>query len=330
MRTLDDVALIAEYEWRFGGAQRLLSIMSEYWGKPIFLSKQKKSEDGLIWSSKYLEGLPSNDVYFSIVVDKYELQTFKDKLNIKFCHSLGTIENHLDNLNLNKIDFVTHRQRVFEEYKKKNINISYISDGYIPYDKIDSCIDFKKNSKGLISISRLCPDRMPLELVKKISELQVQTVLIGSSEDKEYIEKIRKKIKNQPIQIIAPDELGGVSEKLKDYYLLNSPVMLHYSKGGSRDYLEYAILDGFIFGTVPICITGDKSQFNFINQNKLGLVIDLNSDIKSAYDEIMSQRENYVRRIDAFIKTFLKNQNELKERWTDHIINLINSKQLNF
>lgn len=141
------------------------------------------------------------------------------------------------------------------------------------------------------------------------------------SKIKSFIELLNQSLtvpdRSGKIRIFEKPKNLVVYEKAERKGLLHPDTLSdHLASELSRAYSRYTIKNfGFIL------------HHNF---DKVGLVIDLNSDIKSAYDEIMSQRENYVRRIDAFIKTFLKNQNELKERWTDHIINLINSKQLNF
>ena len=102
---LKDVALIAEYNFTLGGAQRMLAAISKRMKKPIYMPFSK-DKPLLVWDIKPLVKIPKEPVWFSGVVDRYTFREFPGKKHIKFCHSGTSLENFEKNKRAKEIPWI--------------------------------------------------------------------------------------------------------------------------------------------------------------------------------------------------------------------------------
>ncbi len=311
---INDIALIAEYNWNFGGSQRTLRILSDILRKPIYAPFKRDNNELIIWNKRGIYGIPKEDIVLSIVVDKYNLNIIPNKINIKFCHSISTISNYYKKAK--NVIFLTHRKRVYEYYKKKGLEIYLIPNGYTLYDKCDIKIAPDKKENMIIFISRINPDKFPVDLAKEFKKLNQKIVILCSRENTYYANNIFNILKGQKNVIIENPDLGFCFSEEKKFNLLSrSKILIHYSDGNYKDYLEYSLLDGMMTGNVPLCICNDKKQFDIIKTRKLGVVVRDISDLDKGIKEIYQKYNFYLNNIIDFMNHFIKDQPLLVSRW---------------
>lgn len=314
MRSTEDpfsqLALAIEYPWRYGGSQRLASILAKKLKKRLYLiSEGKHKKITLCWDIRPLRKIPKEKIIFSIVVNKYFPVLIPGKCHIKFLHSAGTIE-FLKNCNSIK-DFywITHRKRVYEYGKELGLRVYIIPDGYILYDKQSlPKIDIENKKDIGISVSRIDS----LEKIRVLAQISKSTKLpvyiIGSPSNKEYSHHIN----NLPRTVSF---FGKISEKQKSKLLKECKILIHYSKGKLRDYLEYSILDGMLYGCIPVCISPDPKQFNILEEKNIGKNVSNLADVKKAIEEILSNYSFYYKNVRKFMEKFIKKQPLMFKRW---------------
>ena len=137
----------------------------------------------------------------------------------------------------------------------------------------------------------------------------------NSIEFEDYVSELKRNSDSKYITFIPPDEEIGVSLKVRDELLKKSKVLVHCSRGGLHDYLEYSILDGLVFNCIPLCITSDPSQFSIVEQKRIGRVVENISEAKSALIDVLMNYESYLVNAQEFMRDFLKKQDALWLRW---------------
>src|SRR3989344_2983833 len=288
----DNLALMAEYEFRFGGSQRLLSAVSKRLKKEVYIIGNNKNPDP-IWDIKPIYGIPEEPIIFSIVVDKYKLRTFYRKEHIKFCHSGTSLENFVDNIQAKEINWLTHRKRVYDFWNLKGFNIDLIRNGYIVYDKLKLEETPSKRDQGIF-ISRICPDKCPDIAIDVFQNTGIPLYLAGNNELVEYVSFLKDEPKGEDIIFVPPNINLEIDLITRDRLLAESKVLVHCSNGGIHDYLEYSILDGLIFNCIPLCITKDIDQFSIINEKCFGRVVNNIEEAENALKDIIDNYEYYV------------------------------------
>jgi len=308
-----DLALIAEYNFPFGGAQRMLSIIAKRMGKPIYLPTKEKIIYP-VWDIIPINELPKEKIIFSPVVDKYNFQILKNKNQIKFAHSKTSLENFIQIEEAKKIPWLTHRERAYKYWKSQNFNIHLIPRGYIPFDKTK--IEYTPNKEdSSVFISRICEDKSP-DLAAIVSQKSgIPLSIVGSWEFKEYVRSLIKKYSSNTINFIEPDEKFGISSDKRDSFLKKSKVLIHCSKGNYHDYLEYSILDGLTYNCIPLCITPDKYQFSVIEKKGMGIVVNNIEDANKGIKKIIENYNFYLANAQEYMKHFFENQDNLWKRW---------------
>jgi len=307
----ESISLLAEYDFPIGGAQRMLSIISKRMNKPVYvLTKNKIIEP--IWDINPIPEIPNTSIIFSLVVDKFKLQCFPGKKQIKFCHSGNSLENLVKNKKAKEINWLTHRKRVYGFWKNKGFNIELIEKGYIPYDKGEIEKTQNKKDQGVF-ISRICPDKAPDLAIDTFGNIPLY--IVGSHEFKDYISFLKKSINGKNITFVPPDNGVTVSLETRDNLLKESKILVHCSLGGLHDYLEYSILDGLIFNCIPLCITPDPKQFSVIEKNGMGKVVKTVEEAKMWLPQMLENYPYYVYNSQKFMNQFLKNQDNLWLRW---------------
>jgi len=311
--TLKDLALVAEYNFTLGGAQRMLAIISKKMKKSIYLpfSSGKPSP---VWDVKSMMGIPKEPIWFSGVVDRYRFRKFPGKKHIKFCHSGTSLENFEKNKNDKDVIWLTHRKRAREYWRKKGFNIELVPKGYIPYYKTELDINPNK-ANSAIFISRIWEGKMPDIAAKICEKAKIPLKIAGSWEFKDYANKICKMYQSETIKFVKPDNGRGISEGLKEKLLWDSKILLHLSKGGLHDYLEYSILDGLTYGCIPLCITKDSKQFSIIEKKKIGRVVSNEIEAIKAIRDLLENYNFYLENSKRFMKNFFESQNTLWRRW---------------
>lgn len=323
--TLDDLALVAEYDWRFGGSQRLLSIVSDLLEKPIFLICDTPSPTGIIWNKRALVRIPEEPIILSIVVDTRKLNLYDGKQHIKFCHSRNTISQYSEDERLRNIQLVTHRDRVYEFYKLQGLHISLIKNGYILYDQkhVERNLD-NKNPELISIVSRVSSDKLPIAFLEQLALLDNPINILGSIEDIAYSREVMELIdRSDNITFIEPDLQEGFSEEKKIEYLKKSSYLLHFSTGGMRDYLEYSLLDGMITGNIPICISNDPQQFSLLEQRNLGASLADLHDLSHVLESLKQHRPELIENIYGFMEHFISDQPEMEKRWIRQIVSCV-------
>lgn len=320
---LADVALVAEYPWRYGGSQRLLDILARAWGKPIHLLPP--AQPSLVWNTTPTVGIPDEPVLLSIVVDGFQPRLVPGKKHIKFCHSRSTINRYWDHPRLNDVEFLTHRPRVRDHYRRRGLSISCVPDGYIPYDCIRPVEPAVKAEVSCCITSRLSPDKVPLALVAALNELPYVTYLVGSQEDRTYANDVRATVgRSRRVTVVEPDERGGgISEALQADYLRRSKVLLHHAIDGLKDQLEYSILDGLVAGAVPVCVTPDPAQFDLIEAQRIGRVVADLERLPGAIEDALSGYEAYRGAAVGFMADFASDQPAMLQRWRRTVETLV-------
>ena len=305
MNTLNNLALAVEDNSEYGGAQRLAAILSKQFKSPLYcISKAKNGK--MCWDTKLYNLIPKEPVVFSITVDRYnEPIVLKSKHQIKFMHSMGTIEfKENQKPILKKFVWITHRKRVYNQAKKMGFKVYFIKNGYIPYDyKTNPDIDFKKKKNVLLSISRISKEKGIKKAIKLSRYVSYPITIVGYNKDSEYFKKMKDLASTFGINIF-----GKITEEQKIKLLERSKILINTTSGGYRDYLEYSILDGMLYGCIPLCITNDVKQFNIINEKKLGIVVSDMLSARRAVDEILKNYDIYYKNCKLFMEDFIKNQ----------------------
>lgn len=317
----DNLALMVEYEFTLGGSQRMLSTIAKRMEKPVYVLSSNKNPRP-VWDIKPKNDFSKEKIVFSPVVDRYKFQKLKGKNQIKFAHSGTSLENFVDNIDAKKTPWLTHRKRAYEYWNDKGFNIHLIPRGYIPFDKKELQINqFKENTSAFIS--RICPEKLP-EMAAEISNsTDIPLYIAGSWEFRDYVEKIKEKNESENVRFVKPDRGIGVSLDLQDNILKKSKVLIHGSNGFFHDYLEYSILDGLVYGCVPLCITPDKKQFSVIEDKNMGRVVKNKGEAKEALKDLISNYDFYLENSKNYMKNFLNNQESLWKRWESSIENIV-------
>lgn len=320
---LADVALVAEYPWRYGGSQRLLHILARAWDKPIHLLPP--AAPSIVWNTPTTIAVPDEPVLLSIVVDGRQPRLVPGKKHIKFCHSQSTISRYWDHPRLKAVEFLTHRPRVRDFYRQRGLSIACIPDGYIPYDDTRPVEPAGEAEVACCITSRVSPDKVPLELVAALSELPYKSYLVGSQEDTEHASDVRATIgQSQQVILLEPDQRdGGISEPVQKAYLRGSKVLVHYATGGLKDHLEYSILDALASGAVPVCVTSDPAQFNLLEAARIGRVVADLESLHGAIDHAMSDYEAYRAATVGFMARFASDQPAMLQRWQRTVETLV-------
>lgn len=322
---LTDVALVAEYPWRYGGSQRLLHILARAWDKPIYLLPPGRPS--IIWNTPTTIAVPDEPVLLSIVVDGFEPRVIPGKKHIKFCHSRSTISRYWQHPQLEAVKFVSHRERVRDYYHQRGLSITYIPDGYIPYDGIPSAKLADEPEAACCITSRISSDKVPLALVAALGDLPHTTYLAGSQEDVKHASDVRRAISQLPrVNMVEPDQRdGAISEPRQAEYLRRSKVLIHHVSDGLRDHLEYSILDALVAGAVPVCITPDPEQFDLIEVQRIGrVVVDLES-LPAAINDALRNYERYRAAAAGFMADFESDQPAMLLRWQQALGTLVNT-----
>ena len=177
---LEKISFAVEYEWQYGGAQRLASILSKHYKKPLYFIGKGKCKLP-VWDVNVINKKPKEPIVFSIVVDKYNVIKLKGKICVKFMHSAGTIENLLNNPKIKEVVWVTHRKRVFKYGKKLGLRMYLVKNGYIPYDKhILPRISLKQKRNVSCIISRISMDKRINELLVIAQKANLPLIICGS------------------------------------------------------------------------------------------------------------------------------------------------------
>lgn len=322
---LADVALVAEYPWRYGGSQRLLDILARAWNKPIYVLPPAPRT--IVWNTPATIAVPDEPVLFSIVVDGLQPRLVPGRRHIKFCHSRSTIERYWHHPQLRAVEFLTHRPRVFDHYRRRGLSITRIPDGYIPYDTIQSVEPVDEPETACCVTSRLSPDKVPLTLVAALRDLPYPTYLVGSQEDVKHASEVRTTIGHSPhIRVVEPDQRGGgISEPLQAAYLRRSKILIHHATAGLKDHLEYSILDALVAGAVPVCITPDPAQFDRVETEAIGRVVPELELLPAAIGDALSNYEVYRAAAARFMSGFMSDQPAMLQRWRRTVETLVTS-----
>lgn len=319
---LKDIALITEYNFTIGGAQRMLSIISKKMKKPIYLPFFK-GKPLPVWNIKPLVKIPKEPIWFSGVVDRYDFKKFPGKKHIKFCHSGTSLENFEKYKKTKDVVWITHRKRAKEHWKKKGFNIELIPKGYIPYDKKRMKIIPNKNNSAVF-ISRIWGGKMPDVAARVCERAKVSLKIAGSWEFKEYANKLMKTHSSNFVNFIKPKKSMGISEQLKEKLLSKARILIHTSAGGLHDYLEYSILDGLTYGCIPLCITKDPKQFSLVEKKKIGIVVSNEKEGAKAIKRILNNYDYYLENSKKFMDNFFKSQDKLWKRWEKTLLQVSN------
>ncbi len=308
----DKISLLAEYDFQFGGSQRLLSIIAKRMNKPIYvLTNNKKPHK--IWDTYPIPEIPPTTIIFSPVIDRYKLQIIPGKKQIKFCHSGTSLENFVGNRDAKNISWLTHRKRVYEFWKNKGFNIDLIPKGYIPYDKTQIESTYIKKDQGAF-ISRICPSKCPDLAIQSFKNTGIPLYIAGSHELEDYVTSLKRN-DGADVVFVSPDDGVGIKLETRDNILRESKILVHCSSGGMHDYLEYSILDGLIFNCIPLCVTPEPEQFSVVEEKNFGKVVKNVEEARKALPELLDNYEVYLKRAQDFMNSFIANQDELWLRW---------------
>ncbi len=303
------MALAIEYEWRYGGAQRLTSILARKLKKKLYLIDNTKSKKpSLCWNIRPTRKIPNEKIIFSVVVNKYKPISIPGKFHIKFLHSGSTIE-HLKKFEIiRSFYWITHRKRVYNYGKELGLKVYLIPNGYILYDAVLPYISPENKENVCISISRIESYEKFKFLIRLAKLINLPIYIVGSISNRDCLEHMQ----NLPNRILIFNE---IDEKRKNKLLEKCKILIHYSEGYLRDYLEYSILDGMLYGCIPICISKDPHQFDIIERKGLGKNISNLSEVKEAVKEILTDYFYYYNNIRKFMKNFIKEQPSMFKRW---------------
>lgn len=323
-RPLTDVALVAEYPWRYGGSQRLLHVLARAWDKPIYLLPP--AEPGsIVWNTPTTIAVPDEPVLLSIVVDGFQPRLVPGKKHIKFCHSRSTIDRYWRDSRLEAVEFLTHRPRVRDHYRRLGLSMTCIPDGYIPYDGVHSAERADEQETACCVTSRLSPDKVPLAFVAALRELPYTTYLVGSQEDQEHASAVRTMTNGlSRVAVIEPDQHGG-GISVQATYLRRSKILVHYATGGFKDHLEYGILDALVAGVVPVCVTPDPAQFDVIESERLGRVVTGVEQLPAAVDDALRNHEAHRAAAADFMAGFTSGQPSMLRRWRRTVGTLVDT-----
>lgn len=320
---LKDIALVVEYNFTLGGAQRMLAEVSRRMKKPIYLPFSE-GKPLPVWNVKPIKKIPKELIWFSGVVDRYAFRKFPEKKHIKFCHSGTSLENFGKNKKEKDVMWITHRKRARDYWKKKGFDIELIPKGYIPYDKKKLRINTNKEDT-VVFISRICEEKMPDVAARICEEAKVPLTIAGSWEFKEYAYKLCKEYQSDFVKFVKPLNGISISEEKKEKLLSKAKILIHYSKGGLHDYLEYSILDGLTSGCIPLCITSDPKQFSVIKKEKIGIVVSNEKEGAKAVRKLLKNYDHYLENSKRFMNNFFKSQDALWKRWEETLIRIINN-----
>ena len=321
MSALNNLALAVEDASQYGGAQRLAAILSKRFGLPLHCIS--KSENGkMCWDTRLDNSVPDEPVVFSITVDRYNKPiVLKSKFQIKFMHSMGTIAFKKDQKPiLKRFVWVTHRKRVYDQAKKMGFRIYLVKNGYIPYDyKKSPKLNLKKKENKLISISRISKEKGIEKAIQLSKCISYPITIAGYNKDSKYFKKVE-----DMASLFGVSVSGKITEGQKIKLLERSKILLNTTSGGYRDYLEYSILDGMLYGCIPLCITSDVKQFDIINKKKLGIVISDASRAGEATERILENYGMYYRNCRSFMKKFIGNQPKMINSYKATLISIMN------
>lgn len=327
-KCLSHLALCIEYEHRYGGAQRLASILSKKLKKPLhFIGKG--SCKIRCWDIKPINKIPSEKILLSIVVNKFTPISIHGKIHLKFMHSAGTIEYLLRRKDIKDYIWITHRKRVYKYGKSLGLKIYLVKNGYILYDKNKlPTVDLKGKKETLCSISRISQSKKILEIINTVKKVSLPLYLIGSidSLDFSYSRVVEKLIRKSrfPIHYFI-----NISERMKEKILLKCKVLLHFSEGKLRDHFEYSILDAMLFGVVPVCFTPDEKQFEIIKRRKLGLVVNELSEVPIAIETAIREYEYFFNQDRKFMKEFITKQPTIFKSYLSTLKKIIKKLNMN-
>jgi len=319
---LKDIALVAEYNFTLGGAQRMLSIISKKMKKPIYLPFFK-GKPLPVWGIKPSVKIPKEPIWFSGVVDRYDFKKFPEKKHIKFCHSGTSLENFGRDKKDKDVVWLTHRKRAKQFWKKKGFNIELIPKGYIPYDKKMMKIIPDKDDSAVF-ISRIWEGKMPDVAARVCERAKIPLKIAGSWEFKKYANELMKTYSSNFVKFVKPKKSMGISEQLKEKLLSKAKILIHTSKGGLHDYLEYSILDGLTYGCIPLCITKDLKQFSVIEEKKMGIIVSSEKKGVEAVKRILDNYDYYLKNSKIFMDNFFKSQDTLWKRWEKTLLRVSN------
>ncbi len=325
--TLADIALVSERNYRFGGAQRLLAILADLFDKPIYLplesSDHLSERRPFIWSKPAVCGVPAEPVMLTgLVKSPSEFHYFTGKINVKVCHSIGSIEGCWKCGEAKQAYFLTYRSRVRDYYNDKGLRMWFVPNGIIPYDGSVYRSCYGPKDSDLISVNaRLEPLKTPLTLFDFLAKLPYKIQIFGSIQNERFVNQIADKVTASSNMVLVANDLSeGVSQDLKNQLLQKSCISVHFSDGGYRDCLEYSIIDAWASGNIPICITADPVQFEEISKRKLGIIANSIEHLPLAIEAAFKKREELVDGISTFMAEFVASQRMLQERWVDCII----------
>jgi len=272
---LKDMALVAEYNFTLGGAQRMLAIISKRIKKPIYLPFSK-GKPMPVWNVKPIVKIPKEPIWFSGVVDRYMFREFSGIKHIKFCHSGTSLENFEKNKNAKDVIWITHRKRAKEYWKKKGFNIELIPKGYIPYDKTELKVNPNKEDFAIF-ISRIWEGKIPNVAARICEKSKVPLKIAGSWEFKEYANKLMKTYSSNFVKFVKPkssyDELETlVANAEKIFQLLGLAYRVVLLASGDLSFAAAKCFDLEVYAagldTLKEALKGIEALVGRLNTNK--------------------------------------------------------------
>ena len=317
---LNKIAISAECSCRYGGAQRLTANYAKCTNKDVY-QLDKNWTFTKIWDRKVINQIPNEEIIFSIVVNKHNLQLYKNKKHIKFLHSFNSFPFTTKSSKILEFPWITHRNRTYEKLMDMGLNAYLIDDGYILYDDNFTEYSLEQKENQACFVSRIEEDKKPEWAALAAKKAQIPVIFAGAQRfSKDYI-NLKKRFPN--FQIYKAELDRGISEDIKVSILKKSKILLHCSKGNLRDYLEYAILDGMLYGSIPICITPDKEQFKIIEELELGFVTSSPLEASKKIKEVLKNYDYYYKNTKEFMGVFLKKQEKILKNWNATIERII-------
>lgn len=311
---MDNVDLTLEHDFRYGGAQRLASIIAKKLNKKLYYIG-RGTHKLLCWDTKVNNKVPAKKYLLSLSVDKTTPITINGKVHIKFMHSFETIKvlNRFESAK--NFIWITHRQRVYESARRLGYKVHLVPDGFILYDykpHFETSLMNEKNDL-LISISRIDRDNRIELPIKAANACLMPMSIIGTNKDHKYLDEL-KAIANDKIEF-----LGETTETEKVEALKKAKILLHATDGKFRDYLDYSMLDGMSYGCVPLCITPDKKQFEEIDRLGLGSVVGTHQEAVGAIKQIIDDYGYFQNNIKEFMGKFVRGQEGMLKRYVETI-----------
>lgn len=320
----EDVALVAEYPYQFGGAQRLLATLAKKLDKEIYLLDTDASE-ALIWDQRATLGLPPEEIALSVVVDGREFRRLPSKRNVKICHSKASLERHAEKEAARATTWLTHRERPYRYWKQRGFDITLVPDGYIPYDH--ERLKYRSNKKDqAVFISRISEEKRPRSACEAAQSTDIPLVMAGSWDATELVRELRSDY--PAVHFPEPQQNRHVSLNQRNGFLEESKLLVHGSTGGMRDYLEYAILDGMLYGCVPVCITPDEDQFSIVRSRGLGKVVRDEDSLSEAMNHALNNYHEHLENVKDFMREFLAEQPSLMRRWEATLREVIEDRDM--